>query len=117
MIIVPLLLWIYGIEFLLDVNSPLIAGPAHFLISYVFPAVATLVFWRYRQATPGKMLLNMKIVDAKTFGPPGSGQLFGRYFAYLVSMIPAFLGFLWIGWDSRKQSCHDKLARTVVIRT
>jgi uncharacterized RDD family membrane protein YckC len=116
-IIVPLLLWIYGIEFYLDKNSPMIAGPADILISYVFPVVATLIFWKYRQATPGKMLLNMRIVDADAFGPLSTGQLFGRYFAYLVSMIPVFLGFLWIAWDARKQSFHDKLAGTVVIRT
>ena len=116
-IVFPLVLWIYGVDYLLDVNRPMFVGPAYVLIMYVFPVVATLIFWKYRQATPGKMLLKMKIVDARTFGPLSTGQLFGRYFAYLVSSIPPFVGFLWIGWDARKQGWHDKLAGTVLIRT
>jgi len=89
---------------------------ADVLFQVVLPAVAAILFWRFRGATPGKMLLSAKIVDANTLGPPSTGRLIGRYFAYLVSMIPLFLGFLWIAFDKRKQGWHDKLARTVVIR-
>jgi len=78
--------------------------------------VATIVFWRFRGATPGKMLISARIVDAKAYGPPSTGKLIGRYFAYLVSIIPIFLGFLWIAFDKRKQGWHDKLAGTVVIQ-
>ena len=116
-IIYPLLLWIYGLDSFLDANGPIVKGPADLLISWVFPIVATLIFWKYRQATPGKMLLKIKIVDARTLGPLSTGQLFGRYFAYIVSTLPMFLGFFWIGWDARKQGWHDKLAGTVLIRT
>jgi len=49
------------------------------------------------------------------YGQPSTGKLIGRYFAYLVSIIPIFLGFLWIAVDKRKQGWHDKLAGTVVI--
>jgi uncharacterized RDD family membrane protein YckC len=77
--------------------------------------IATIVLWRLRGATPGKMLFSAKIVDADTFGPPSTGKLVGRFFAYLVSMLPFFLGFLWIAFDRRKQGWHDKLAGTVVI--
>src|SRR5438034_7324800 len=48
------------------------------------------------------------IVDAKTYGPPSTGKLIGRYFAYLVSMIPIFLGFLWIAFDKRKQGRSEE---------
>src|SRR5262245_31994007 len=89
---------------------------ADILFQVVLPAVATILFWRYRGATPGKMLLSAKIVDANTLAPPSTGKLIGRYFAYLVSMIPIFLGFLWIAFDMRKQGWHDKLAGTVVVR-
>ena len=90
---------------------------ADILFQVVLPAVAAILFWRYRGATPGKMLLSARIVDAGTLGPPSTGQLIGRYFAYLVSIIPLFLGFLWIAFDKRKQGWHDKLAGTVVVRT
>ena len=77
--------------------------------------VATILFWRFRGATPGKMLTKAKIVKATDRGQPSTGQLTGRFFAYLVSFIPACLGFLWIAFDKRKQGWHDKLAGTVVI--
>lgn len=38
-----------------------------------------------------------------------------RYFAYLVSILPLGLGFLWIIWDKRRQGFHDLIARTVVL--
>jgi len=91
-------------------------GPAYYLITTVFPILVTLVFWKYRQATPGKMLLGLKIVDANTLGALSTGQLFGRYFSYIVSAIPIYFGFFWIGWDARKQGWHDKLSGTLVIR-
>lgn len=85
------------------------------LVQVVLPALAVILFWRYRGATPGKIVLSMKIVDADTLGAPSTGKLVGRYLAYVVSMIPLFLGFLWIAFDKRKQGWHDKLAGTVVI--
>jgi uncharacterized RDD family membrane protein YckC len=80
----------------------------------VLPAAATILFWRYRGATPGKMLMSARIVDARTFGPVSTPRLIGRYFAYLLSSF-FMLGFLWIAIDARKQGWHDKLARTVVV--
>jgi len=90
---------------------------ADIVFQVVLPAVAAILFWRYRGATPGKMLLSARIVDAGTLGRPSTGKLIGRYFAYLVSIVPLFLGFFWIAFDKRKQGWHDKLAGTVVIRT
>ena len=50
------------------------------LVQGLLPALAVIVFWRYRGATPGKMLISAKIVDAETFGTPSTGKLIGRYF-------------------------------------
>ena len=85
------------------------------LVQGLLPALAVIVFWRYRGATPGKMLISAKIVDAETLRTPSTGQLIGRYFAYIVSCI-FMLGFIWIAFDRRKQGWHDKLAGTVVIQ-
>jgi uncharacterized RDD family membrane protein YckC len=85
------------------------------VVQVLMPAVAAILFWRYRGATPGKMLISAKIVDANTFGPPSTGKLIGRYLAYIVSTVVLMLGFVWIAFDRRKQSWHDKLAGTVVI--
>lgn len=115
-ITVPLLLAIYGRSYIkLAQEGGGIAGLWDFVIQYVLPTIAVLVFWRYRGATPGKMAISAKIVDAKTGGRPSTGRLIVRYFAYLVSMLPLFLGFVWIAIDRRKQGFHDKIARTLVV--
>jgi uncharacterized RDD family membrane protein YckC len=82
----------------------------------VLPAVAVVLFWIYRQATPGKMAIGARIVDATTGGKPTTGQLIGRYLAYYVSTLPLLIGFIWVGIDQRKRGFHDMLAGTVVVR-
>ena len=110
----PVLIAIYGMAYF-D-STQIIAGTWDALISYVFPAVAVLIFWSYRSATPGKMILNMKIIDAKSGQKPSTGQFVGRYFGYFVSMIPLMLGIIWVAFDKRKQGWHDKLAGTLVVK-
>ena len=78
-------------------------------------AVGTLLFWRYQGATPGKIAIAARIVDAETRGSPSTARLVVRLFAYIVSALPLCLGFLWIAFDRRKQGWHDKIAGTVVI--
>jgi len=114
-ICLPLVTWIYGSDYWM--SEKLIQGPADFLITWVAPAIAVVLFWIYRQATPGKMVISAKIVDAKTGGKPSTGQLIGRYLGYYVSTIPLLLGFIWVGIDKRKQGWHDKLAGTLVVRS
>jgi uncharacterized RDD family membrane protein YckC len=116
-IIGPLLYWIYGPAYFFDSEPVSVRGLADILLNWVLPAVAVVVFWIYRQATPGKMIFGARIVDAATAQPPTTGQLIGRYLAYYVSLIPLCIGFLWIAFDARKQGWHDKLAGTVVVRS
>src|SRR5688500_3001704 len=94
-----------------------IAGPADFLINWLLPAVAVILFWIYRQATPGKMAIGAKIVDARTLGKPSNGQMVGRYFSYYLSTILFLLGFIWVGFYPRKQCWHDMMACTLVVRS
>ncbi len=130
-VIVPLLYTLYGSSyFKIDLQSlleaasgvlpttppkPLFAGPADVLINLVLPIVALVLFWRFKGATPGKMLISAKIVSVRTGGEPSTGQLLGRFLGYLVSLLPFCLGFIWIAFDKRKQGWHDKLAGTVVV--
>ena len=111
---VPLLLAIYGREYFNPGRSGM-AGIWDFVINVLLPAAAALLFWRYRGATPGKMAISAKIVDARTGAAPSTGSLVVRYFAYIVSALPLMAGFLWIAFDRRKQGFHDKIAGTVVI--
>jgi len=113
----PLLFGIYGTEYFMQQGERMVQGTADFLISYVFPLVATVLFWKYRAATPGKMLLGLKIVNAADLAPLSTGQAIGRYFAYIPAALVLCIGLLWIAFDARKQGWHDKLAGTVVIRS
>jgi uncharacterized RDD family membrane protein YckC len=114
LVIAPILTLIYGQEYWLgsDSSSEILS----IIINYVFPALAVILFWIYRSATPGKMVFNLTIVDATTGGKPSTGQMVGRYFGYYVSTVPLLLGIIWVGIDKRKQGLHDKLAGTVVIK-
>ena len=60
--------------------------------------------------------MKLKVVDKDTLEALSMGQAVGRYFAYLLAMLPIFLGFIWIAFDDKKQGWHDKLAGSVVIR-
>ena len=113
-VVFPLLTWVYGGDYWLDPR--LVKGPLDFMLSWVLPALAVVLFWTYRQATPGKMAIAARIVDATTGRPPGTRQLVVRYLGYFVSTIPFGLGLLWVAFDPRKQGWHDKLAGTVVVR-
>jgi uncharacterized RDD family membrane protein YckC len=91
-------------------------GPMDVLINFVLPAVAIIVFWLARNATPGKMVVGARVVDVKTGGAISVWQGIVRYVGYYVSIFPFFLGLLWVAFDPRKQGFHDKLAGTVVVR-
>ena len=115
-IVAPLLTYFYGGAYWMGAFG-FIAGPADVLLNWILPAIAVVVFWIYRQATPGKMAISAKIVDATTLGKPSTGQLLIRYLGYYVSLIGLCLGFIWVGIDARKQGWHDKMAGTVVVRS
>lgn len=111
----PILIGVYGMGVFTDQSAGLVHGPAEFFISYVLPAVLTICFWRLKQATPGKMAISARIVDAKTGGPLSTGQSILRYVGYWVSALVIGLGFLWVAFDARKQGWHDKIAGTLVV--
>lgn len=125
MVTVPVLFWIYGPGYFFSNESPQgfwdlftdYQGFWDVVINIFFPLIATILFWKYKSATPGKMMMGIAIVDAETGGVPVTGKLVLRYFAYLVSIVPLLFGFIWIAFDKRKQSFHDKLADTLVIRS
>ncbi len=79
--------------------------------------IASAICWKIWSATPGKMLLRMKIVDAETEKPMSNRQIIIRALGYIPSCMVFFLGIIWIYFNKRKQGWHDKMANTVVIIT
>lgn len=119
-LILPLLLLIYGRDYFtwLAADTDMLAsyGVLDLFISNVLPFILLVIFWRRWQATPGKLLLDCRVVDAQTLQPLTLKQAIIRALGYIVSALPLYLGFLWMAWDKRKQGLHDKLAGSVVIQ-
>lgn len=108
---VPLMVLLFGAEYF----SLASATHAWDLVTTLVLGAAVIGFWRYCGATPGKIAMDIKIVDAKTGGRPSTPRLVVRFLCYFLSAAPLYLGFFWIAIDRRKQGWHDKIAGTVVI--
>ncbi len=91
-------------------------GIGDVLLTKLLPIALILLFWTRWGATPGKLLLDIRIVDARNLRPIGFKKAMLRLLGYAVSFLTLYLGFLWIAWDKRKQGLHDKIAETLVIR-
>ena len=116
LVVIPLQVLVYGSDVAFADDSKGLLGPADFVLSYIFPFVATVLFWLYLRATPGKLAVSARVVDATSGDTISPKQAVIRYVGYYVSSIVLCLGFLWILFDPRKQGWHDKMAGTVVIR-
>jgi uncharacterized RDD family membrane protein YckC len=67
--------------------------------------------------TPGDAALSIRVVDKDGGGSIGYGRAFVRWLVSIVSGIVILLGYLWMLWDSEKQTWHDKAANSVVVPT
>ena len=116
-VVAPLLVLSYGRDYFYwsaeQTGMFAVYGVADFLLNILLPVVLIIGFWIKLSATPGKLLLDCKVVDAKTLQPLGWKKAVLRCLAYIAS--PLFLGFVWIAFDKRKQGLHDKLAGTLVL--
>ena len=113
LLVVAIFLSIYGMAYFANQQEGNVL--LDYFVNYGMPAIVTIVFWKYKSATPGKMLMGMSVVDADTGGQPSTGRLILRYFAYIISALPLLIGYFWVAFDKRKQSFHDKIANTVVV--
>jgi uncharacterized RDD family membrane protein YckC len=71
--------------------------------------------WAWKGTTVGGVILKLKVV--RLDGQPITFPVaLIRGLAAAFSVVAMFLGFLWIAWDKDKQSWHDKIAGTAVVR-
>lgn len=119
-LILPMLVWTYGGGYLnwwLGSGSDMSAyGVFDLLLTYLLPFALLVYCWRRWQATPGKILMDCRVVDARTLQPLSLRQAVIRALGYILSALPLYLGFVWAAFDKRKQALHDKLAGSLVIR-
>lgn len=96
------------------------------VMAFVFPrdpakwfllawSIYHLVLWTWKGTTVGGVIVGLRIV--REDGSPinfavATVRLLGGFFSAALF----FLGFFWAGWSADRQSWHDKIAGTVVIR-
>lgn len=66
--------------------------------------------------TLGNRLLGIRVVDADTGATIPYSRSFIRYLISLLSGLALGIGYLWMLFDARKQTWHDKVANTLVVR-
>jgi len=74
------------------------------------------LFYRYKGATPGKMLLGMEVIDLRTGQWPDLGatlvrELPGKMLSGLLFMV----GYIMAGFRTDKRALHDLMANTQVV--
>lgn len=67
-------------------------------------------------ATVGKMVMKLKITKENGAKISYSDALVREITSYL-SFVVLFLGYLNVIWDKKKQGWHDKIAKTLVVKT
>ena len=84
------------------------------LMQGLFILYFTLFESSSKQATLGKQLLKIKVVDCE-----GKRLSFlralGRTFSKILSVFPSCVGFIMIGPSQKKQALHDKIVKTYVV--
>jgi uncharacterized RDD family membrane protein YckC len=66
--------------------------------------------------TFGKMALKIKVVN-EDGTPLDYRKAFLRWLGYFLCDLTFYIGYLWAAFDPHKQGLHDKVCKTVVIRT
>jgi uncharacterized RDD family membrane protein YckC len=85
--------------------------------------VSLLLGWIYSagmessasQATLGKKALGIKVTSMEGHRI-SFGQATGRHFGKILSGIILLIGYLMMLWDDKKQTLHDKMAGTLVVK-
>jgi uncharacterized RDD family membrane protein YckC len=74
-----------------------------------------IVMWTWKGTTIGGMVFSLKIVrtDGSSINFPVA---LVRALSAFLSAAAAFIGFFWAGWSTDKQSWHDKIAGTYVVK-
>ncbi len=89
-------------------------GPIPQLVIVIWLAYH-VAMWSWKGATMGGMALGIRIVR-RDGGPMNFGVALVRALAGFFSAIALGLGYFWAGWDREKQSWHDKIAGTIVVK-
>jgi len=100
-----------------DASGGFIGGFALMFIGFLVVAFIYLRQLAKSGRTWGRKIVGIKVINERTGEPPGWGKAIGRQlFASFISVQIIYIGYLWMLWDDKKQTLHDKVAGTHVIK-
>jgi uncharacterized RDD family membrane protein YckC len=85
-------------------------------LSFVFSFGYYTYFHGRTGQTPGDAALGIRVVDIDSGEVIGYGRAFGRALVSIVSGLVIAIGYLWMLWDPRKQTWHDKAVSSLPVR-
>src|SRR6266571_3867676 len=99
------------LDVLLFVFVLILTGPKALLLWLIYH----VAMWAWKGTTVGGIVVGIKLVrvDGR---PVDVGVALVRVAAGIFSALVLGLGFFWAGWDRGKQSWHDKIAGTVMVK-
>ncbi|TMC82637.1 MAG: RDD family protein [Chloroflexi bacterium] len=91
------------------------SGTGSILVSLIY----FVVFWSTIGGgrTLGMRLFGLRVVTEQDLAPPGVMSALLRWIGLWVSFALCFLGVIWVAFDPRHQGWHDKIAKTLVVRS
>ncbi|MEC5423832.1 RDD family protein [Virgibacillus sp. C22-A2] len=83
--------------------------------SLIYNAVFVVIFTASRyKGSPGKLICRIQVVNTD-MSKISLLKSIGRYFAYVLSLLSLFIGFMMAGWNAEKKALHDMLCKTRVV--
>ncbi len=73
------------------------------------------IMWKFKGSTIGGIICGLRVVRLDD-RPIDWGTAIARALGCFLSLVVMFLGFIWVAFDNEKQSWHDKIAGTTVVR-
>lgn len=93
--------------------APVRQGAGSMVLSLLLVYLA--IMWAWKSTTVGNTIFNLKV--QRTDGSPlNLSVAVVRALAVILSIAPLGLGFFWMVWDENRQTWHDRIAGTRVVR-
>ena len=73
------------------------------------------LMWKLKGTTVGGIIFNLRVVRTDARDIEWETAIV-RALSCFLSLVPAGLGFFWMLFDSNRQTWHDKIAGTIVVR-
>ena len=86
----------------------------------IFNLVLSWLYYALQESGPAQATIGKKALGLKVTSVSGErisfGQATGRHFGKYLSMIILCIGYLMMLWNDQKQTLHDKMANTLVVK-